>query len=113
MDMTYNLEEVPPDIRVDVMTLARKKFSDPGSVLIQIGTRTLVRTSVKKVPGIPLWAINKRFRTRTTVVQLNLNHLIRISKKSIPFDQIPLHINRPNLFPIEKMILEKRLDLGE
>lgn len=110
----YFLDEVYLDIAAMVTKLAREKYSEPGNIVITIGKRTIVKSHKRQNSQVfDLTTVDRKFLNVQTEVQISLNFLIKYSKGIIAFNEIPLRINDPCIPPIMKMILEKRLALGE
>lgn len=92
----YIFGELPSDLETLIFRMVYKFVERPGTISVYLGEVTKFLYST--YPG--------------TTVQLGMDDLLRYSRETIPFKNIPIIINRPDLLEILKISLEKRLQEG-
>lgn len=98
----YYIDGMPPGLETRIRTEVNKYYKNVHSIIITIGKHT----------GIKKSGLFFRNEKQKVYYQVRLEDLIKISKKSVPFDRVPLSINDPTILPIMKIALKKRLELG-
>lgn len=112
----YDIDFIPLNIKKIVMNVITESGLDIPTypVKVVIGRKNRVKaTKTNKVPGFDIGSIALAFRPTETIVELDIKFFIKYSQETIPFREIPLHINDIGLYPIMKVVLEKRLAIGE
>lgn len=96
MPRRYDFIELPVELCQLILEVVKKESLRPQMLHITLGDRTEVY----------------RMTESETFVYLGMVDLLEYSRKTIPFNRIPLEITNPWAFDISKLAMRKRLEVG-